>query len=224
MASIPFLFFWGLFILFLLVGFLVYEKTGLRLGGILVLPLLVIYALIDLKILIVFGLASAFSFWSGHIVYRRTLLYGRRLLYVFLTTGILATAAFHSMVPTDFGVFILAILPGLFAYNLHREGRYVEGFAAFAFWLGVLLVASAAALWVLLRPDDGLPAVAFVLPGLLSTVASPMLATPLLSAFASIDWPSLMLLGALGLPEGPLITATGGVAFVHEHLPGDIGE
>lgn len=224
MSGVPFLFFWGLFVLFLLLGFLVYEKTGLRLGGILVLPLLVIYALIDLKILFVFGLAAAASFWSGHVVYRRTLLYGRRLLYVFLITGVLATAAFHRMVPTDFGVFILAILPGLFAYNLHREGRYIEGFAAFAFWLGVLLVASAAGIWFLLRPDDGLPAVAFVTSAIVSMLGFSTLATPWMAWVSSVDWSSWLLPGALGMPEGPFLTASGGVAFVNEHVPGDVGE
>ena len=139
---------WGLLAAFLVFGLILYEKTGLRLGGVLVLPLLLVYALFDLNVVAVFALASAASLLIGQLIHTQALLYGRRLLYVFLIVGIGATLVAKSFIGMAIGSFIIALLPGLFAYNLHREGRYVEGTSAFMLWFGVLLTLGIVVTWL----------------------------------------------------------------------------
>jgi hypothetical protein len=144
---------WGLLAAFLLLGLFLYERTGMRLGGVLVLPLLLVYAIFDVNIVAVFAVASAFTLVVGQIVHSQTFLYGRRLLYAFILIGMAATvAALHYVTVAVAGV-ILALLPGIFAYNLHREGRYLEGASAFAMWFGIMLMAAVAALWLIAQPQ-----------------------------------------------------------------------
>lgn len=144
---------WILLGLFLIIGLLVYERTGLRLGGVLVLPLLLVYALFDLTILLVFSMATIAALIVGHLVYTQTFLYGRRLLYVFLIIGIAFSLVAREFVVTAATGFVVALLPGLFAYNLHREGRYVEGTSAFMMWFGLLLAGGVLLTWAITQPD-----------------------------------------------------------------------
>lgn len=144
---------WVLLALFLVVGLVIHEKTGSRLGGVLVLPLILIYSLVDLSVLLVFSVGALVSFLMGQYFYSYRLVYGRRLLYAFLLSGIVATMLVYPVIkPESFGM-VLAVLPGLFAYNLHREGRYLEGMSTFIIWFGVLLVAVSTVLWFLTDPD-----------------------------------------------------------------------
>jgi len=145
---------WGLLAAFLVLGLVLYERTGRRLGGVLVLPLLLVYAIFDIDILVVFALSAALALAVGQFIHSQALVYGRRLLYVFLLVGIVATFLARQYVDISMGGFILALLPGLFAYNLHREGRYVEGTAAFALWFGILLTVAVASLWIMARPES----------------------------------------------------------------------
>jgi hypothetical protein len=133
------------------VGLILYERTGSRLGGVLVLPLLLLYALVDLSVLLVFSVGALASFVLGQFFYSHMLIYGRRLLYAFLLAGIGATMTAYAFIqPGSFGL-VLAVLPGLFAYNLHREGRFLEGMSTFVIWFGLLLTAATAGL----LPDRG---------------------------------------------------------------------
>lgn len=143
---------WGLLAVFLLAGLVLYERTGLRLGGVLVLPLLLVYAIIDLNVVAVFALAAGISLVVGQIIHHTTMLYGRRLLYIFLLTGIGATFLARQYVEVALAGFIIGLLPGLFAYNLHREGRFMEGASAFALWFGIFLGVAVAALWLFAQP------------------------------------------------------------------------
>jgi hypothetical protein len=173
---------WTLLAVFLVFGLIVHERTGLRLGGVLVLPLLLLYSLLDLTALAVFALAAIVALAVGHVLYRRTFLYGRRLLYVFLLAGIGATIVARAFIDTELGVFVLAILPGLFAYNLHREGNLLKGATAFAMGLGFLLVASVALLWAVFDPmaiSAGMNGVAFAGMG-----ATPIASSQLLLGFS----------------------------------------
>lgn len=145
---------WTLLGVFLLIGLIVHEKTGLRLGGVLVLPLLLVYAIFDLNAVAVFAIAAVLALMVGQVVYSRTFLYGRRLLYVFLLIGVATTIFARQFVDLALGGIVLALLPGLFAYNLHREGRYVEGASAFMAWFGILLVAGVAVTWLITQPGQ----------------------------------------------------------------------
>lgn len=120
---------------------LAYERWGVRLGGVLALPYLVVYALHDLSVLLLFGLAAATTYLVGEVVHRTTLIYGRRMLVAFLLISLVSSAVFNQLVHVvPSGVF-LPVLPGLFAYNLHREGRPVWNTLLFiGALLGVLLV------------------------------------------------------------------------------------
>ncbi len=117
---------------------LVYERWGLRLGGVLALPYLAVYALTDLGILLLFGLAALATYFIGQVVHRRTLIYGRRMLVVFLLASLASSGLLNQVIQVAQSGVFLPILPGLFAYNLHREGRPTWNSVLF---VGVLLIA-----------------------------------------------------------------------------------
>lgn len=135
--------------LFLLLGLVIYERTGLRLGGVVVLPLLLVYALVDLNAVWMFGAVSAAAFAVGHVLHERTLLYGRRLFIVFLVVGLACSALAMAALGTPAAPLMLALLPGIFAFNLHREGNYTRGTSAFMLWLGLILGAVSFVSWTL---------------------------------------------------------------------------
>lgn len=144
---------WILLALFLVIGLFVHERTGSRLGGVLVLPLLLVYALIDLSVLVVFATGTLVATLVGGWFYSKQLYYGRRLLYVFLLSGLTASFVLIPLVEPDVGTIVMALLPGLFAYNLHREGRYLEGVSTFMIWFGVLLTVITVIVWLLTDAD-----------------------------------------------------------------------
>ncbi len=120
----------------LVLGLLLYEKRRWRLGGVLVVPLLVLYAVTDLLLLVVFSAASAIALATGVVVRRFTFLYGRRMLYAYLLAGLLASGAMLMFIPTVYDGVVLTVLPGIFAYNVHRVGEQ-----GLAIWrtMGVLI-------------------------------------------------------------------------------------
>lgn len=140
---------WALLGLYLLVGLVVYERTGMRLGGVLVLPLLLVYALIDLAALLIFTVASVATYLVGNMVVGQTLAYGRRALYLYLLLGIGATALSNMVFGSPLAGFMLALLPGLYAYNLHREGTHLKGVSTFMVAFAGLLVVTVVGMWVL---------------------------------------------------------------------------
>jgi hypothetical protein len=142
----------ALMALFLAVGLFCYDRWGVRLGGVLVLPLLLSYVLRDINVLAVFGIAATASYAGGHLAYQRTFVYGRRLLYLFLLLGIAATLVTLLWIPLQRETFVMALLPGLFAYNLHREGRVSTGLAAFLVWFALLLAIATLLYWLAANP------------------------------------------------------------------------
>jgi hypothetical protein len=120
-----------LFAAYVVAGLWAYERWGLRLGGVLALPYLVVYALEDLRVLLLFGLASAVTYLGGEAIHRYTLIYGRRMLVAFLLLSLVASYVFNALLSVSVTGVFLPVLPGLFAYNLHREGRPVWHIALF---------------------------------------------------------------------------------------------
>ena len=112
-----------LFGVYVVAGLLAYEQWGVRMGGVLAMPYLVVYALSDLTVLLLFALATVTAYVAGEAVHRRTLIYGRRMLVAFLLVSLMASFAFNAVLDVSISGVFLPILPGLFAYNLHREGR-----------------------------------------------------------------------------------------------------
>lgn len=135
---------WALLGLYLVVGLVLYERTRMRLGGILVLPLLLLYGLIDLSAVLVFAFATATAYALGTPLLGRFPLAGRKALYLYLTVGAAVTAVASRLLGNPLAGLLLALLPGLYAYNLHREGppqRATAGFmAAFGALLGIVIV------------------------------------------------------------------------------------
>lgn len=199
-----------LFAAFLLVGLVVYERRGYRLGGIIVLPLLLIYAVFDLQALLVFGLAAALVLAVGDWLHEHALVYGRRLFVIFLILSVAATVAAKAIIGTTLGPFTLAILPGLFAYNVHREGDYAKGIAVFSAWLSALLLVTLVLLWVtgLRQP----PAFLTPLWGSTTTAAAAVLGPVTANLSAGLDRTGATLQalsgGFPGPLQGPMASAT----------------
>lgn len=126
----------------MLSGLLVYEHFGWRLGGVLVLPLILVYGLVDARILLAFAAATLLAYLTGTLLHRTTLLYGRRLLYIYMVVGLLSAAVAIQALGVDIAGVALAVLPGVFAFNVHREGRPVQRVAQFLlFFLPAYLLA-----------------------------------------------------------------------------------
>lgn len=140
---------WALLGLYLVAGLVVYERTGMRLGGVLVLPLLLVYALMDLMTLLIFAVATVTTYLLGNLIIGQTLAYGRRALYLYLLLGLLATACSNLLFGSPLAGFMLALLPGLYSYNLHREGTHLKGVSAFMVAFAALLVVTIIGLWAL---------------------------------------------------------------------------
>lgn len=151
----------------LVAGMIATQLWDLRLSGVIVVPLFAIYTLYDLLSVPILLGSVAFAYASIVLVTRRTLLFGRRLLYVAVLLGALGPLA---------GVFLLtawgvgspaielyavgSILPGIAAYNLYRvdrERRIDDVIASVSAYvglvvLGVGLVSMTTASWLATEP------------------------------------------------------------------------
>lgn len=116
---------------FLLLGLVAYERYRWRLGGVLVLPFLVMYSIGKPILLVVFAVSAAVTFLAGEFLHQRTLLYGRRLLVTHLVVALTASYATAFALGVAESSIIFPLLPGLFAFNLHREGRPIRGSLVF---------------------------------------------------------------------------------------------
>jgi hypothetical protein len=109
-----------------ILGFYLYEVKRYKIGGVIAIPVLVIYALQDLRIIPIFVIAVIICLILAHFVAERTLLYGRRLLYCYLAISIVATFAIAMLasVFAEIGMnemVIFTIFPGIIAYNISKE-------------------------------------------------------------------------------------------------------
>lgn len=136
-------------VLSLLVGLWFYERRNWRLGGVIVLPLLVYYSLQDLMLLVIFIIATAGALLSGMVLRRRTLIYGRRLLYAYLISGIIVGGTASLLIGPSYDGVIITVLPGIFAYNLHREEGIWVPIARVTAGFGILYVAALGAAYLL---------------------------------------------------------------------------
>ena len=101
-------------------GFILYEKFGTRVGGVLAIPLAVVYCLAELKLIPVLIVATLMTSLIGYLIFRTFLIYGRRMLYIYAGTSIFFTIPLILLIGAEATVF-MSIIPGLLAYNLHRE-------------------------------------------------------------------------------------------------------
>lgn len=114
--------YYALIILGLLLGWFIYERFGSRSGGVLTVPLLVIYFILDIRMIIPFIIVIVALFLMGEILYKVFLVYGRRLLYSYAILSTLVTAPVVITLGFTHIIF-LSILPGILVYNIHVEGN-----------------------------------------------------------------------------------------------------
>jgi hypothetical protein len=112
-------------------GFIIYELTRFRIGGVVAIPIMVIYTLDDPLMLPIFGFTIVVCLLAGQIIEEKTLLYGRRLLYLNLAVSILTTSLifFYASSILDINLTALTvgtIFPGIIAFNISRESYDLE--------------------------------------------------------------------------------------------------
>ncbi|MDZ7687433.1 MAG: poly-gamma-glutamate biosynthesis protein PgsC/CapC [Halobacteriales archaeon] len=131
------------------------QFKGYRLGGVITVPVMVVYSLREFLMIPVFLVSILVAYVGLWMLKRRTLMYGRNLLVATIVMGsIVPTAVFLLLVGVgaNLGViqFIGSILPGLAAYNYQEiapEYRKKDLLAA-GFLFVVLFVAG----WLLVTP------------------------------------------------------------------------
>ncbi|WP_158206060.1 poly-gamma-glutamate biosynthesis protein PgsC/CapC [Halomarina oriensis] len=115
----------------LLMGIVVTQARGLRMSGVLVVPLFAVYSLYDLYAFPLAVVSTAAAYLGLALLKRRTMLYGRVLLLSAIAIGavvpIVGLAALSVLTGTDpvyaHLVFLGSVLPGVAAYNYHRLDR-----------------------------------------------------------------------------------------------------
>lgn len=196
-----------------LIGAWAATVRGYRLGGVVVVPLLVVYTLINFANLPIFLLGTAIAYVGVSYVQHRWLVYGRRLLLMSIIIGMVIPVVLfvfpdilgdNAPVVTEIE-FLGSILPGIAAYNFYREDRELRvrdatacvGLFAFLYAVGVV----ALVLWST-PPCVTCP----YLPGQPSAYVSPLLLTS----------PSDIagLLGYETTPPSPVIGTVGTVTVV----------
>lgn len=112
----------------LLSGIVATQLRGLRLGGVIVVPLSAVYLLRSFATFPILVMSVIAAYVSLHIVKSRLLLFGRRLFIVSVIVGAVVPVVVFELVATGLeptgeltGVeFVVSILPGIAAYNFHQ--------------------------------------------------------------------------------------------------------
>lgn len=111
----------GLFVLGLVVNEWVRYRYGLRLAGLIAIPLVAVFTLADVRLLALFvgvvGVGAAFI----RMIHRSTLLYGRNLLAGTCLAGVVLAAMATPFLPASAGLrpLVVGVLGGITAYNTH---------------------------------------------------------------------------------------------------------
>lgn len=140
-----------LVVLGLLVGAWAATARSYRLSGVVVVSLLAVYTLLSVWALPVFLLSTALAYVGLAVVQGRWLFYGRRLLLTAVLLGavlpvatvLAVTAVVGRGIPDSGFLFYGSILPGIAAYNFHRQDadrRLVDAAATAALYLGLVVV------------------------------------------------------------------------------------
>jgi hypothetical protein len=119
-------------------GFYLYEVKRFKVGGVIAIPILVIYSLQDMLILPIFIVSTIACLVFARIIAEKTLLYGRRLLYCFLAISIIATsiiiaATSQLLDPLVQEIIVFTIFPGIIAYNISKESYDINSAAESTF-------------------------------------------------------------------------------------------
>lgn len=139
----------GLFVVGLLINEAIRKRYGLRLAGIIAVPLVALFSLHDARFLVLYLTVTATGAGFIRLVHRSSLLYGRSLLGGTCIVGVVLAALSAPLLPEAAGLrpLIVGILGGVTAYNGHvlAPGERIQS-----------VVLSAAAFVVLFALADGL--------------------------------------------------------------------
>lgn len=137
-------------VLGLLVGVAIVQLWGLRMSGVLVIPLLAIYGLYDNPSLVVFVLSTIAAYIALYLVKKRSLVYGRSLLLIGILSGALVPALTIAFSTSLYGTtllneveFVGTILPGVAAYNFHQlsvDRRITDAVLSLVVLAGLMLL------------------------------------------------------------------------------------
>lgn len=116
------------FLLGLLAGIGAVQLFGLRLGGVIIVPLVAVYLLRSFATFPVFVLSTLAAYLSLSYTKRRLPIYGRQLFLLAIVVGALVPLTVVELLSLGLGVertlseveFIGSVLPGVAAYNFHR--------------------------------------------------------------------------------------------------------
>lgn len=177
----------------LVMGILVTQTRGLRMSGVLVVPLFAVYSLYDLYAFPLAVVSTTAAYLGLALLKRRTMLYGRVLLLSAIAIGavvpIVGLAVFSTVTGTDpvyeHLVFLGSVLPGVAAYNYHRldRARRIEDvLASLSAFVGLFVLGA-----TLLNPTVAAtvgrltPTVLFASSADVATLRGAALATPALA-------------------------------------------
>lgn len=144
----------GLLALGLVLGETMRARYGLRIGGLIVVPLIVLIGFRNSALLPVWVATTALVYLGTEAIHRWTLLYGRVLLGVGVILGLLCSISFATVAPVRHGLlpFFVGLLAGVTAYNLHVTPP-AERRAAVLITVGtVVVITSVARLLVIPAP------------------------------------------------------------------------
>ena len=105
-----------------IIEYFLYTKYKFRAGGVVVIPLLAVYTIKFPALIPTLLFISFVTFVALELLYHRLVIYGRRLMYLALTIGIIFTVILTPLFDSNLGWYTL-IIPGLIAYNVHRENN-----------------------------------------------------------------------------------------------------
>ncbi|MEB3760130.1 MAG: poly-gamma-glutamate biosynthesis protein PgsC/CapC [Desulfurococcales archaeon] len=118
-----------------LIGFIVYSKFKVQIGGVIATPLLVLYVLNYPKSIIVFIIAVVMTYLVLEVLVETTLMYGRRLYYIGAIVSIITTYILMKYISIVQPAYF-SIIPAIIGYNVYRESESVENLArSILIWL-----------------------------------------------------------------------------------------
>jgi hypothetical protein len=111
----------GLFVLGFGLNEWIQKRYGLRLAGMIAVPMIAVFTLFDARLLVAYVGITLFSGAFIGLIHRRTLLYGRNLLAGTCVVAVTISAATTPLLPETAGIrpLIVGILAGVSAYNGH---------------------------------------------------------------------------------------------------------
>lgn len=198
----------------LLAGIAAAQLRGLRLGGIVVVPLVSVYLLWNFSTFPVFVLSTIAAYVSVHVIKTRLPLYGRQLFVLAILTGSLVPIIVFELLSVELGVrglvtevqFLGSVLPGVAAYNFHRldlEDRVLDAVLSLATVLLLVTVGFVLTLVVGLTPLSEVVAPLLLSPESdVATALGVTVARPPLPLLASSELTVGLFALGLGLAEG----------------------